>query len=71
MTHGAWILDHEDGEMRYRVGADLAGRDMAGDELGALTNYVNTVMGATLGALRAVVAGSATTDDAMAMVFGP
>ena len=70
MTHGAWILDHSDGEMRYRVGADLAGREIAGDELGALTNYVNTVMGTTLPALRAIVAGSANTDDAMAMVFG-
>ena len=69
MTHGSWVLDESDGEMRFRVGADLAGRDMAGDELGALTNYVNTVMTATLAAVRAVAAGTVDTEEAMAMVF--
>jgi hypothetical protein len=70
MSHGAWILDVSDGEIRFRVGVDLAGRDITGDELGAITNYVNTVMGATLPALRALIAGSATPDSAMSMVFG-
>ncbi len=70
MTHGAWVLDHDDGEMRFRVGADLAGRDMAGDELSALTDYVNTVMATSLPAVRAVLDGSADTDAAMSMVFG-
>lgn len=70
MSHGAWILDVNDGEIRFRVGVDLAGRDITGDELGAITNYVNTVMGATLPALRALIDGSATPDSAMSMVFG-
>jgi hypothetical protein len=70
MSHGAWILDVKDGEIRYRVGVDLAGRDVTGDELGAITNYINTVMSATLPALRAVIAGTATPESAMTMVFG-
>ena len=71
MSHGAWCLDANDGEIRYRVGVDLAGRDLTGDELGAVTNYVNTVMGASLPALRAIIDGSATPIDAMSMIFGP
>ena len=70
MSHGAWILDVNDGEIRYRVGVDLAGRDLTGDELGAIANYINTVMGATLPALRGLINGTATPDRAMAMVFG-
>ncbi len=57
MTHGTWTLDPDDGEIRFRVGADLAGRDMAGDELSTLTDYVNTVMRASLPAVRSVIAG--------------
>ena len=57
MTHGTWTLDHDDGEIRFRVGADLAGRDMAGDELAALTQDVYTVMRVCLPAVRSVIAG--------------
>lgn len=70
MTHGAWVVDPSDGEIRFRVGVDLAGRELAGDELGAVTNYVNVTMDTTLAALRAVIAGDADTDSAFAMIFG-
>lgn len=67
--NGAWVLDPSDGEIRFRVGVDLEGRELGGDELGAVSNYVNSAMAATYQLLDDLVDGVATPESALASLF--
>lgn len=69
MTHGAWAMDLADGEIRFRAGVDVSGRDLTGTELSAATNYVNAVMQASLAPLRSVLTGTATPAAAHEAIY--
>lgn len=70
MTHGAWVMDLGDGEIRFRVGVDVAGRELTGPELSAITNYVNATMGTALAPLHALLGGTMTPEEARQAVYG-
>lgn len=69
MTHGAWVMDRTDGEIRYRVGVDLNGLELTDESLRNLTLYTNMTMDHYLPGLHAVVEGGASAQEAFAAVF--
>lgn len=54
MTHGAWIMDRTDGEIRYRLGVDMGEMELTDDYLRDLSYYVNMTMDTYLPALRSI-----------------
>ncbi len=62
MTHGAWDLDLDDGEVRYRVVSDLAGNELSPSLVQNLTNYNLATMATYLPIIRAVIAGEPPRD---------
>jgi hypothetical protein len=58
MTHGAFDMDIEDGEIRYRVGTDLQDMVLTPKHLQSITNYNLATMATFLPAIRAVIAGT-------------
>ncbi|HMQ53775.1 MAG TPA: YbjN domain-containing protein [Anaerolineae bacterium] len=69
MTHGAWVMDRTDGEIRYRVGVDLNGLELTNESLRNLTLYTNMTMDHYLPGLHAVIEGGASALEAFATVF--
>lgn len=69
MTHGAWLLDHRDGEMRYRLGIDMGEMELTPQYLQDVSYYVNMTMDAYLPGIRAIIAGEADAIQACHMVF--
>ena len=43
MTHGAWVMDRDDGEIRFRVGVDLQHLQLYDDYIRSLTLYTQYV----------------------------
>jgi hypothetical protein len=64
MTHGAFTMDMDDGEIRYQTGTDLAGHDLDAGIVQNTTNYNLVTMATYLPVLRQVIAG-ASADDAV------
>jgi len=64
MTHGAFDMDIDDGEIRYRTGADMAGYELTPGLVQNLTNYNLATMATYLPVLRAVIAGTSPADAA-------
>jgi hypothetical protein len=62
ITHGAWVLDRRDGEIRFRVGADSAGMDLSDQLLQRITLFCVTAMDTYLGALRQVIDGKSARE---------
>lgn len=57
MSHGCFDMDHDDGELRYRTGTDLAGLSLTAGFLQAIVNYNLMTMNTYLPALQAVIDG--------------
>lgn len=69
MTHGAWVMDRRDGEIRYRVGVDVGKIEINDDFLEALTLYTNFTMNYYLEALFAIIKEGASAQEAFSIVF--
>lgn len=69
MTHGAWVMDRSDGEIRYRVGIDLAGLDLTDECLKTMTLHTNLTMERYLPGLEAILNGGKTAENAFSIVF--
>ncbi|MFM2376364.1 MAG: hypothetical protein RLZZ165_1461 [Bacteroidota bacterium] len=69
MTHGAWVMDRTDGEIRFRVGADLGGLTPDSDFFQRMTLYTNFTMDKYLPGFTAVINDDATYEEAFAIVF--
>lgn len=55
ITHGAWIMDRSDGEIRYRVGVDMADMELTDNYLRDLSYYTNMTMDTYLPGLRSIL----------------
>lgn len=71
MTHGAWVMDRTDGEIRFRVGTDLSGLELTNEHLRSLTLYTNLTMNHYLPSLKAVIEEGSTAAEAYALAFPP
>ncbi|MCT7954493.1 hypothetical protein [Laspinema palackyanum] len=69
MTHGAWVMDRRDGEMRYRVGVDLETMDVGSPYIKELTLYTNLTMEKYLPAIQAILRDQVTAEEAFEQVF--
>ena len=68
ITHGAWVMDRSDGEVRFRLGIDLGGIALTKAYIKNLTAYTNLTMEHYLPALRAIVDVGRSAVEAMEMV---
>jgi len=69
MSYGALDLDHDDGEIRFRTGVDLTGVQPVDENLAALARYNVLTMDVYLPALKAVIEGTKSPEDALAGAF--
>ena len=69
MTHGAWVMDRSDGEIRYRVGVDMGTMPLTHTYLRSLTHYTNLTMAHYLPALQLIIQDGGSAQDAYAIVF--
>lgn len=69
MTHGAWVIDRRDGEIRFRVGVDLGHMELTDIYIRNLTLYTNMTMDRYLPGLNAILEHSKSAQDAYAIVF--
>ncbi|MEM9005868.1 MAG: hypothetical protein AAGE59_20380 [Cyanobacteria bacterium P01_F01_bin.86] len=69
MTHGAWVMDRSDGEIRYRVGVVVGELAITDNYLQNLTLYTNLTMDRYLPGIRAILRDGKTAADAFSIVF--
>lgn len=69
LTHGAWVLDPTDGEIRFRVGADLRGGTPSDEALQRMTLFTVLTMDQAIPALEALLAGKVDAAGAFQMLF--
>ncbi len=69
MTHGAWVMDRKDGEIRYRVGVDVGQIEINDNLLESLTLYTNLTMNYYLEAIFAIIKEGASAQQAFNIVF--
>ena len=69
MTHGAWVMDRDDGEIRFRVGVDLQHLQLYDDYIRSLTLYTNGTMDHYVNGLQAIIKDQKSAKEAFRMVF--
>jgi hypothetical protein len=69
MTHGAWVMDRQDGEIRYRVGVDVGKLEITDAFLQGLTIYTNMTMDHYLPGIQAIIQNNCSSEQAYAIVF--
>ncbi|RME79438.1 MAG: hypothetical protein D6784_00705, partial [Chloroflexi bacterium] len=69
MTHGAWVVDRRDGEIRFRVGIDMTGLELTDTCLQNMTIYTNLTMDFYLPGLRALLEEGMSPEAAYNLVF--
>jgi hypothetical protein len=69
MTHGAWVMDRNDGEIRYRVGVDVGKLEINDAFLESMTLYTNLTMGYYLEAILSIIKNGISAQEAFNMVF--
>jgi len=65
MTYGAWVMDREDGEIRFRIGLDVSEGEPSEHLLMRSTLLCITAMDSLLPALRAVIEEGVSAEDAL------
>jgi|AntRauTorckE5430_2_1112549.scaffolds.fasta_scaffold05062_2 hypothetical protein len=55
MSHGAWVMDREDGEVRFRVGVDIGAMELTFEYTRSLTLYTNMTMEYYLSGIRSII----------------
>lgn len=69
MTHGAWVMDRRDGEIRYRLGVDMNGLGLTFDYLRDMTLYTNMTIDQYLPGLHAIIENGVSAQEAFTLVF--
>ena len=69
MTHGAWVMDRNDGEIRYRVGVDVGKLEINDAFLEDLSLYTNLTMDYYVEAILSIIKDNISAQDAFNMVF--
>jgi len=69
MTHGAWVMDRRDGEIRYRVGADVGNLEINDSFFQSLTVYTNMTMDRYLEGITGIIQKNLSAEQAFAIVF--
>lgn len=69
MTHGAWVMDRNDGEIRYRVGIDMSGLELTNTCLKNMTLHTNLTMERYLPGLYAVIQDGKSAKAAYDIIF--
>lgn len=69
MAHGAWVMDRQDGEIRYRVGVDVSKLEINDAFLESLTVYTNLTMDYYLEAILAILHQGLSAQQAYNLVF--
>ncbi|MEM7762054.1 MAG: hypothetical protein AAF298_28650 [Cyanobacteria bacterium P01_A01_bin.40] len=69
MTHGAWVMDRHDGEIRYRVGVDMGNMELTDEYIQSLTTYTNMTMEYYLPGLEAVINQDLDVQKAWKLIF--
>lgn|GEM_PF-1688578 len=69
MTHGAWVMDRSDGEIRYRVGVDVGKIEINDNFLESLTIYTNLTMNYYLESIFAIIKKGVSAQKAFSIVF--
>ena len=69
MSHGAWVMDRSDGEVRFRVGVDMGGVELNVAYVKQLTLYTNMTMEFYLPAMQAIVEDSKSVEEALDITF--
>lgn len=69
MTHGAWVMDRRDGEIRYRVGVDVGKLEISDAFLEDMTLYTNLTLNYYLEAILSIIEEGASAQEAFQMVF--
>jgi hypothetical protein len=69
MTHGAWVMDRQDGEIRYRVGMDVGSTEINDDLLRSLTTYTNMTIDYYFEGLMGIIKNNLSVEEAFSIVF--
>lgn len=69
MTHGAWVMDRRDGEIRYRVGVDVGKIEINDAFLESITLYTNVTMNYYLEAILSIIKEEFSAQQAFSIVF--
>lgn len=69
MTHGAWVMDRRDGEIRYRLGVDINGIQLTDEVLNNMTLYTNLTMDTYWSGLNAILNQGSSASEAFGEVF--
>ncbi|MEM6611761.1 MAG: hypothetical protein AAF652_05800 [Cyanobacteria bacterium P01_C01_bin.72] len=69
MTHGAWVMDRHDGEIRYRVGVDMENMKLTNEYIQSLTTYTNMTMEYYLPGIQAILSKNFSPQQAWQMIF--
>jgi hypothetical protein len=69
MTHGAWVMDRSDGEIRYRLGVDINGIQLTDELLQNMTLYTNLTMDTYWMGLKSILKQECSASEAFLQVF--
>jgi hypothetical protein len=69
LGHGAWVIDLEDGEIRFRMGIDLNELELTGEYMRQITHHTVLTMDTFIPALDAIIKEGKTAEQAHDMVF--
>jgi len=69
LTVGAWVLDREDGEIRFRIGVDASEGDPSPQALQRATLLCITAMDGMLPTLKAIIEEGVSADGALERLF--
>jgi hypothetical protein len=69
MTYGAWVMDRQDGEIRYRVGMDVGHLEINDELLRGLTTYTNMTIDYYFEGIIGIIKDNLSAETAFAIVF--
>ncbi len=69
MSHGAWVIDRSDGEVRFRVGVDLGGIELTIRYVRQLTLHTNLTMEYYLPGWKALLEEGKSAEEALNIVL--
>ena len=71
LTIGAWVLDREDGEIRFRIGMDASGGDLSNHLLRRFTMLCVTAMDSMVPTLQALIEEGLGAQEALERLISP
>jgi hypothetical protein len=68
MSHGAWVIDRRDGEVRFRLGVDLQGMELTFEYVRSLTLYTNMTMDYYISGMKAIIIEGKNAQEAFNLI---